>query len=138
MISSDTETVVVADRTSSYDECLKTHAVDEDLKRKSARGAAATGVNQAANFILRLGSTAVLARLLTPHDYGLVGMTAVITGFASMFKDAGLTSATIQRSEITHRQVSMLFWINLLLGCAIAVFLWLFLRPSPHFIASQD
>ena len=123
MISSDTETVVVADRTSSYEECLKTHAVDEDLKRKSARGAAATGVNQAANFVLRLGSTAVLARLLTPHDYGLVGMTAVITGFASMFKDAGLTSATIQRSEITHRQVSMLFWINLLLGCAIAVIL---------------
>ncbi len=123
MISSDTETVLVEESAPSYDHCLKTHAVDEDLKRRSARGAAATGVNQAANFILRLGSTAVLARILTPHDYGLVGMTAVITGFVAIFKDVGLASATIQRAEISHSQVSMLFWINVLLGCAIAVIL---------------
>src|SRR5437773_2322404 len=123
MISSDTETVLVEESVSAYDYCLKTHAVAENINRKSARGAAATAVNQTANFILRFGSTAVLARLLTPHDYGLVGMTAVITGFVGIFKDAGLTSATIQRAEISHSQVSMLFWINLLLGCAIAVIL---------------
>jgi O-antigen/teichoic acid export membrane protein len=123
MISSDTEAALVEESAPSYDHCLKTHAVAGDLNRKSARGAAATGANQAANFILRLGSTAVLARLLTPHDYGLVGMTAVITGFVAMFKDAGLTSATIQRAEISQAQVSMLFWINLLLGCMIAAVL---------------
>ena len=123
MISSDTETVLVGERTSPYDEYLKTHAVVKDLKRKSARGAVATAVDQTANFVLRFGSTAVLARLLTPHDYGLVGMTAVITGFVAVFKDAGLTTATVQRAEISHAQVSMLFWINLLLGCAVAVIL---------------
>src|SRR5947208_15766610 len=120
MISSDTEAVLAEKSALSYDRFLKTHAVAEDINRKSARGAAATAVNQTANFVLRFGSTAVLARILTPKDYGLVGMTAVITGFVAIFKDAGLTSATVQRAEITHQQVSMLFWINLLLGCTIA------------------
>ena len=106
-----------------YSELLRGHTLAKDLNRKSVRAAAATAVGQAAAFVLRFGSTAVLARILTPKDYGLIAMTAVITGFVRIFKDAGLTSATIQRPEITHEQVSMLFWINLLLGCCIAVIL---------------
>ena len=131
MISSDTETVVVGEETSPYDECLKTHAVVEDLNRKSARGAAATGVDQTANFILRFGSTAVLARLLTPHDYGLVGMTAVITGFVAIFKDAGLTSATIQRAEITIRKCQCCFGSIYFSAVPLPLFWWPFLRGLP-------
>lgn len=91
----------------------------KDLKRKSTRGAAATGGGQAAMFVIRFGSTAVLARMLTPADYGLVAMTAAVTGFFGMFRDAGLTWATIQRQQITHAQISTLFWINAALGCAL-------------------
>ena len=98
-----------------YHELLQGHAVAKDLNRKSVRGVAATTISQAATFTLRLGSTAILARILTPKDYGLVAMTAVVTGFVGIFKEAGLTTATIQRAEITHEQVTMLFWINLLL-----------------------
>jgi PST family polysaccharide transporter len=68
---------------------------------------------QAANFVLKLGSTAVLARLLTPADFGLIAMVTAVTGFVEMFKEAGLSMATIQRAEINHRQISTLFWINL-------------------------
>lgn len=78
---------------------------------------------QLAKFGLRFGSTAVLARLLTPEDYGLIAMTTVVTGFAGLFKDGGLTAATVQHDEIRHEQVSTLFWINAALGCLIAVFL---------------
>jgi O-antigen/teichoic acid export membrane protein len=106
-----------------YSELLQGHTVAKDLDRKSVRGGAATALSQATTFALRFGSTAILARLLTPNDYGLVAMTAVITGFVGVFKDAGLTSATVQRANITHEQVSMLFWINLLLGCSIAAIL---------------
>lgn len=68
---------------------------------------------QASKLGLTLISTVVMARLLTPEDFGLVAMVGTITGFLQVFKDAGLSTATIQKAEITHAQVSNLFWINL-------------------------
>lgn len=123
MISSETATIPTKTTVSSHERFLETRTVAEDINRKSARGAVATAGNQVANFFLRFGSTAILARLVSPRDYGLIGMTAVITGFVAVFKDAGLPWATVQRADISHAQVSMLFWINLLLGCIIAAFL---------------
>ncbi len=83
----------VADR---HERFFCTEAVTRDLKRRTVRGGAITISSQAAKFLLRLGSTAVLARLLTPADFGLIAMVTVITGFVEMFKDAGLSMATIQ------------------------------------------
>jgi O-antigen/teichoic acid export membrane protein len=63
-------------------------------------------------FALQMASTMVLARLLTPADYGLIAMVSAVTGFLGMFSSMGLSTATIQRAEVTHDQVSTLFWIN--------------------------
>ena len=54
----------------------------------------------------------ILARLLTPEDFGLIAMVNGLVGFVAMFKDSGLSMATVQRAEINHAQVSNLFWIN--------------------------
>ena len=64
-------------------------------------------------------STVILARLLTPEDFGLVAMVTAITGFMVIFKDMGLSMATIQRPEIRHEQVSTLFWINVAVSFVI-------------------
>ena len=61
----------------------------------------------------------VLARLLTPQDFGLIAMVTAVTGFVALFKDAGLSMATVQRAEITQAQVSTLFWVNVALSCAV-------------------
>jgi O-antigen/teichoic acid export membrane protein len=63
----------------------------------------------------------LLARLLTPEDYGLYGMVAVVINFVQMFKELGLSAATIQKKEINHQQVSTLFWINVAVGIVLAV-----------------
>ena len=63
----------------------------------------------------------VLARLLPPQDFGLVAMVMTVMGFLRIFKDAGLSTATIQRDEITHAQVSNLFWINAVLSGAMTL-----------------
>jgi O-antigen/teichoic acid export membrane protein len=73
------------------------------------------------SFTLRIGSTAVLARLLIPEDFGLIGMVVALTGFAKIFKDLGLSDATIQHKDITHEKVSTLFWINVLVGFLIMI-----------------
>jgi PST family polysaccharide transporter len=62
----------------------------------------------------------LLARLLSPEDFGLAGMAATFIGFLALFKDAGLASATIQSREITHEQLSTLFWINAAIGAGLA------------------
>lgn len=61
-----------------------------------------------------------LARLLTPEDFGLQGMVLAITGILAMFRDIGLSMATVQRETITHEQTSTLFWINVALGATLA------------------
>jgi Membrane protein involved in the export of O-antigen and teichoic acid len=68
-----------------------------------------------------MAGTVVLARLLTPRDYGLIGMVTVVTGFLMMFKDIGLSQATVQRAELNHGQTSNLFWINVLASIVIAL-----------------
>lgn len=91
-----------------------------DLKNRSVRGAAVTMSAQAIKFLLQMTSTAVLARLLTPADFGLVAMVAAFTGFVGLFKDLGLSMATVQRVEITSEQVSTLFWANVVVSIILA------------------
>ncbi|MFB3431673.1 MAG: lipopolysaccharide biosynthesis protein [Phycisphaerales bacterium] len=90
-----------------------------DLKGRSVRGGAVTLTAQVIKFVLQMGSTMVLARLLLPSDFGLIAMVTAIIGFVAMFKDAGLSMATVQRKDVTHEQVSTLFWINVSLSAAV-------------------
>lgn len=88
---------------------------------KSVRGGTATMIGQAFQFAISMINTIVLARLLTPSDFGLVGMVAVVTGFATMFQYAGLSIATIQKEKITQSQISTLFWVNLLISILLGL-----------------
>lgn len=94
--------------------------VHRDLRRHSVRGAAATMFSQAGLFCIQLAGMAVLARLLLPADFGVFGKTVALTGFITVLRSGGLSLATVQRAEITHEQVSTLFWLNLALGLAAA------------------
>lgn len=91
------------------------------LRVRATRGVALTLGAQWARFVLQVGSTAVLARLLTPADYGLVGMVLALTVLAELVKDLGLSAATVQRKEITHQEVSNLFWINAGFGLVLSL-----------------
>jgi len=77
--------------------------------------------SQGVLFAIRIIGTVILARLLTPNDYGLVGMVLVVIGFVEMFKDAGLSMATVQKAEITHEQISTLFWLNVLISVLLGL-----------------
>lgn len=93
----------------------------KDLKQRTIQGGLARLLAQGANFALRVGSLMILARLLSPRDYGLVGMVAAFTGVLSLFRDFGLSSAAIQRPEVTEDQISTLFWINILVGAVLGI-----------------
>ncbi len=100
---------------------FETDHLVSDLKGRSVRGGVASLFAQTGKLVLQVGATAILARLLSPRDYGIFGMAAVVTGFLGLFHDMGLSVATIQREEITHREVTALFWLNAAVGLAIAL-----------------
>jgi O-antigen/teichoic acid export membrane protein len=74
----------------------------------------ATGqvVRQGIQFLLAI----VLARLLTPADFGLLALVTVFTGFASMFSDFGMSSAVIYRQEASSAELDFAFWLNIAVG----------------------
>lgn len=93
------------------------------LKAQFFRGGAFALAGQVIKFCLQLASVVVLARLLTPEDYGMFGIGIAILGFINLFANMGLPMVTIQRMDITQAQVSNLFWINTVMGIGAALIL---------------
>lgn len=104
---------------SKKDKFFNTEHLKKNIKLRSVRGGAVTLTSQWIMFVTRIGSIMVLARLLTPNDFGLIAMVTAVTGFAQIFKDLGLSMSTIQRESINHAQVSTLFWINVVISTVI-------------------
>jgi PST family polysaccharide transporter len=96
-------------------------AAARELKRRASEGALASLACQAASLALRTGSMMILARLLAPTDFGLVGMVMAVTGLLGIMKEAGLSDATVQSPAVNGELLSMLFWINVAVGCGLAV-----------------
>ncbi len=89
------------------------------IERRAARGGLVLGVAQVLKGAIDAVGSLFLARTLLPADFGLVDMIVAITGIVDLLKDAGLSTATIQKRDIDHAQVSALFWINLAAGCVL-------------------
>ena len=72
----------------------------DNIKDKVLHGGLARILAQLAIFILRFGSLMVLARLLTPNDFGLLAMVAAFTGILNLLRDFGLSTAMVQRPVV--------------------------------------
>ena len=81
--------------------------------RRTARSGATSMMIRVGNAVFQFGSALFLARLLTPEDYGLVGMVLAITGFATLVCRPRVREAIVQRERITPGEVSALFWITI-------------------------
>jgi len=114
------------------------------LKEHSVRSGAITVTEQAIATGIHTVSTIALARLLTPEDYGIVAMVTAITAFVDLFRELGLSGATIQTRDITYDQVNALFWINVSLGAVITIIIaaagpalsWFYHKPQLALVAA--
>ena len=119
------------------DEHLTALAGERNLRSLAVKGATATFIGQTTKALLQILSLAILARLLLPEDFGLIAMVTAVTGFIMVFKDLGLSTATIQRQEVNQEQISTLFWINVGIGAAL-MFLTVLLAPSVGWFYGDD
>ncbi|WP_081788423.1 lipopolysaccharide biosynthesis protein [Candidatus Blastococcus massiliensis] len=93
------------------------------LAASASRGAAVTLGGQGVRILVQLVGIVVLARLLSPEDYGLLAIAALIVGFGELFRDFGLSSAAVQAKVLTDGQRDNLFWLNAGIGAALALLL---------------
>jgi O-antigen/teichoic acid export membrane protein len=92
-----------------------------ELRRLAVRGAAASVTASGLALAAQVISTVILARLLTPADFGLVTMATTFSLFAASFGLNGFTEAVIQFEEIDHFTASNLFWLNSGAGLILAI-----------------
>src|SRR5437870_3010983 len=117
---------------------LHTRHLLGDLKDRTVSSTVVSVAAQGGKVALNFLSVIVLTRLLAPKDFGLVAMATGVMGFLRVFRDAGLSIPTVQQEDVTHDQVSNLFWINVALStCASAFMLalapaivWFFREPQ--------
>lgn len=108
---------------SDKDHHFRTDHLQGNIAHRSIRGGAVTLMAQAVKVSAQFGTIILLARLLTPDQFGIFAMVTAFLTVLELFKDLGLSSATVQRPTITDREVSTLFWLNAGLGTVAALLL---------------
>lgn len=98
---------------------------EKSLKQKAASGMAWTAVQKYAKMGIQFISGIILARLLTPYDYGCIGMLSIFMVLAEAFIDGGFGAALIQKKQPTQADYSTIFFWNI--GMAVVMYAVLFL-----------
>ncbi|WP_114952857.1 lipopolysaccharide biosynthesis protein [Sphingosinicella terrae] len=114
--------------------------------RTAARGAAHIGTAQAVKVFLSIASTIVVARILSPVEYGIVAMAAPVAAFLIMFQNLGLNHATVQSKTLSASQSNSLFWVNMGASAAIVVAMlalapvvaWFYGDPRPGYVTAAS
>jgi len=96
-------------------------STQQSLKEQSIKGGFATLMGQVAGFAVNMGSTAILARMIVPEDFGLIAMVVAFIGILFIFKDIGFSQLIIQKQELRQTELSSIFWLNLAVGGGISL-----------------
>ena len=95
------------------------------LRSKTVKGVAALGVGKGLGRVISFANTILLARILSPEDYGLMAMAMVVCGFIAFFNEIGLGSAIIQRKDISAKQLDGAFSISVIASVVLYSFTYL-------------
>lgn len=84
----------------------------EEVHKRAKGGALVLLGRRAFALTLTLLTTTIIARLVSPRDFGLAAISGLVLTLADMFKDFGLTSALMRKGEVSQQEISFLFWFN--------------------------
>lgn len=97
----------------------------DSLKQKTVNGLIWSAVERFSTQGVQFLFSLVLARLLTPHDYGIIGMLAIFMAVSQVFIDSGFSNALIRKTDRTETDNSTAFYFNIVVGGVAYCFLWL-------------
>lgn len=97
---------------------------EKTLKEKTAKGLFWGGFSNGVQQLLNLSFGIVLARLLTPADYGMIGMLAIFSAIASTLQESGFMAALTNKKDITSADYNAVFWFNILVSVTAYIILF--------------
>ena len=106
--------------------------MSEGLKQRTAKGLLWGAINNLTSQLLMALIGIILGRLLTPADYGMVGMLAIFSAIAGSLQESGFTAALTNLKEATHKEYNAVFWAS----TAISILLYMMLYFCAPLIAS--
>ncbi len=92
-----------------------------DLTTRTVKGLMWSGTNQLASQVFQMATKIILARLLAPEYFGLVGMALIFTNFIQLVNELGLGAAIVQKKEIEERHLSTAFYASI--GISLVMFI---------------
>src|SRR3990172_12618706 len=95
---------------------------EPSLKSKVFKGISWLALSKAMGQLFAFIATAILARLLSPTDFGLMGIALVFTNFMDVLNKFGVATAIVQRKDMNNDILSTAFWPNLLIGFLMFIF----------------
>lgn len=105
--------------------------MDNTLKKKAVTGIAWTSIERFGTYFIQLIISIIIARILSPDDFGIIGMTAIFMAVANTLLDSGFGNALIQNQERNETDYSTAFYFNAVVGVILYAILYL----SAPFIA---
>ncbi|WP_373032378.1 lipopolysaccharide biosynthesis protein [Sulfurovum sp.] len=106
---------------------------DKNVKSKSVKGGLELIIGQIVSFLLLIISTMILARILSPEDYGIIGIVTAITGFFTLFKEFGLTISIIKKKILTNLELITVFWLYVIVGTVLMILMMIMSVPIAKF-----
>ena len=94
-------------------------------QKAAISGAKWTTFSTIALTVLQFGQVTVLARILTPTEFGLVGMVTILINLFNIFSDLGVSNAIIYKQEDDRKKLSSLYWLNIFFGILLCIILLL-------------
>jgi len=91
------------------------------LIQKATKGIAWTGIGQIITQGFQFVIKIILARLLVPEDFGILGMALIFTALVQTVNEFGLSAAIIQKKEIKERHLATSFWISIVIGIILCI-----------------
>jgi len=98
--------------------------MSESLTNKTIKGVGWNSVDRIANYGIGFLIGIVLARLLTPEEYGLIGIVGIFTAIFNIILDSGLSTALIRKHGVTYTDYCTVFWTNLVLSFVLTAILF--------------
>jgi len=94
------------------------------LKQQALTGIKWTSISSIIIAIIQLAQLSILAHYLEPSDFGLMAIVWMITGFSGLFLDLGISASIIHKQDITHVQLSSLYWLNIASGLFLFIIIY--------------
>ena len=111
---------------------------EQSLKDKTVKGVAWSGVDNVAQHVVSFIVSIVLARLLSPDDYGLIGIIAIFTAICTALIGGGFGAALIRKQDVLDEDYSTAFWVNMCMSLLLYVVIFFCSPLIAHFFGRDE